>query len=630
MRKARTTWVLGGVAALTVSGAVWGTACERRARPPTVAADENGDGGRGAADLGQTQLPREPRALLDALVQADLEAEMAFSPTLATWLGAVAHGDDRLDDLRAEALAREAGRCRALLDRVRAIDVGRLDSARQIERRLLQKRCEEKLFDLVELRVYERNPIVYVDLLNGAIDELVADGAVVAQPAERADRMKAIASRLWKFRSLLDEARRNLRAGTPQGVSDLAVKRAVELTASLRSFVGETLPRALQPAEAKLHDELRAAEGDASRALDDFGSWLTRDLAPRAKGAEALGAARFAERLRTSEGVTIAPEVLAAAFERALRESKRRHDDLVKQISAAAPPVGIGPNAKGPVDVGRLLEEDHARPEELLAQAETLAQAVLAFVRAQKLAPLDDRAPSPVVREMPPHLWGFVRLVAPRPLQPEKPDKKEPALLFVDGVEREWTDRQKNEHLRALNRTALLVRLAHDLVGHLPIAQAQRKAPGTLAKVAQTPSFVEGYAHYIERALVDAGFAAGDLKLRLQIERVAMLRAARALAAVRYHALGAKLDDLTELFVNDALLDEAQARREAERVAVDPLVLADCLGRLAIEKLRSDWRAAHPDATLGEFHAALLARGALPLPMIRELLLSATEPGPLL
>jgi uncharacterized protein (DUF885 family) len=582
--------------------------------------------------MARVELPREPRALLDALVQADLDAELAFSPTLGTWLGA-AHGDDRLDDLRAEALAREAGRCKALLDRVRGLDPARLDPPRQTERRLLQKRCEERLFDLGELHVYERNPVVYVDLLQASIDELVADGAVVTQPAERADRLKAIASRLWKFRPLLDEARRNLRAGTAQGVSELGVKRAVELTASLRSFVGETLPRTLQPADAKLLDELRAAEGDASRALDDFGSWLTRDLLPRARGAEALGAARFAERLRTSEGVTIAPEQLAAAFERALRESRRRHDDLVKQLAAAPPPVGARGGEKGPLDVNRLLEEDHARPEELLAQAEATAQAVLAFAKAQKLGPVDDRAPPLVVREMPQHLWGFLRLVAPRPLAVDRDkdkDKREAPILFVDGVEKQWTDRQKSEHLRALNRTALLVRLAHDLVGHLAIAQAQRRAPGTLAKIAQTPSFVEGYAHYAERALVEAGFAPGDLKLRLQLERVAMLRAARALAAVRFHALGAKLDEITELFVAEAALDEAQARREAERVAVDPLVLVDCLGRLAIEKLRADWRAAHPDATLGEFHAALLQRGALPLPMIREILLPDDEPGPLL
>jgi len=628
MRKARRKWAQGTVAGGWLAASLFSGVGGCTERKPTAAATRASDGGAGpGVDMARAELPREPRALLDALVQADVEAELAFSPALGTWLGA-GHGDDRLDDLRAEALAREANRAKALLERVRAIDPARLDPPRKIEWTLLQKRCERTLFELGELRVFERNPVVYVDLLEGSLDELVADGTVVTQPAERGDRLKAIASRLWKFRSLLDEARRNLRAGTPQGVSELGVKRAAELTASLRSFVGETLPRALQPADAKLLDELRAAEGDASRALDDFGSWLTRDLLPRARGTEALGAARFAERLRTSEGVTIAPEQLAVAFERALRESRRRHDDLVKQISVAPPPVGAAAGgAKGPLDVNRLLEEDHARPDELVAQAETMAQAVLAFVKAQRLAPVDERAPALQIRDMPPHLWGFLRLVTPRPLAA---DKKEAPLLFVDGVEKEWTDRQKNEHLRALNRTALLVRLAHDLVGHLPIAQSARRAPGTLAKIASTPSFVEGYAHYAERALVDAGFAAGDLKLRLQLERVAILRAARALAAVRFHALGAKLDEITELFVAEAGLDEAQARREAERVAGDPLVVADCLGRLAIEKLRADWRAAHPDATLGEFHAALLARGALPLPMIREALLPSDEPTPLL
>ena len=87
-------------------------------------------------------------------------------------------------------------------------------------------RGPDALFDLTELRPLERNPLVYVDLAQSAIDELVTD-----ESAPLADRLRAINARLWKIRPLLDEARRNLRA---QAAPELAVRRAIELAQSAK------------------------------------------------------------------------------------------------------------------------------------------------------------------------------------------------------------------------------------------------------------------------------------------------------------------------------------------------------------------------------------------------------------
>src|SRR5581483_7553289 len=118
-----------------------------------------------------------------------------------------------------------------------------------------------------------------------------------------AERVRTVTARLWKLRSLFDEARRNLRAGSPTGAADLMVRKAIELGQAERTYLGETLPRALAltDPQRKPTDELRAALGDAGRALDDFLGWLSRDLLPRARGELALGPARFLDKLRLSE-----------------------------------------------------------------------------------------------------------------------------------------------------------------------------------------------------------------------------------------------------------------------------------------------------------------------------------------
>jgi uncharacterized protein (DUF885 family) len=550
------------------------------------------------------ELPRDAKARLDVLMRDNLDAELAESPVTATWLGAHGH-DDAIDDVRLDAQVRTVQRLRALLDRVRAIDDRELDPARAVDRWLLERRTENALYDLTELRPLERNPVVYVELASGAIGELLTEDTLTP------DRLRALTERLWQIRRLLDEARRNLRGPT----AELAVRKAIELGSAAKGFLAETLPKAVQPADVKSAENFRAADGDATRALDDFVGWLSRDLLPRAHGDFALGRERLLEKLKLAEGLEgVTPEQLVALGERELKEARRRYDEAARQVAAG----------RAGADPLKIVEEDHAKPDELMIAAQANAEAVTDFVRAQKWATLPEPA-RPKVLDLPPALWGFAQLSVAGPLEPKPRD----GYLYVDPVDKAWPEKRKQEHLRAFNRPTMVMAFLHDLPGQYVLNERNRRAPTTMLKLALAPTLVEGWPGYAERALLDAGFAPGDARVRLVVERAAMLRAARLVAAVRLHALGAKLDDVAKLLADEAYCDDYQARREAERAALDPWVLYDALGRVEIEKLRDDWRAAHDDASLGAFHDALLAHGTPPVTLLRKLLLPGDKRSPL-
>jgi uncharacterized protein (DUF885 family) len=545
------------------------------------------------------ELPKDAKARLDLMVKEDLEAELAYSPTLATWLGAHAW-DDRLDDVRQDAQAREVARLKTLRDRVRAIEPKELDPNRRIDRELLIHRCENALFELTDARPLERNPVTYIDLVQSSIDELIKDEATPLP-----DRLRAITARLWKVRPLTDEARRNLRA---QAVPELFVRRAVELGGQARSFLGETLPRVVQVADAKAMDDFRQANGDATRALDDFVGWLQHDLLPRARGDYAMGAGRLMEKLWVAEQVEgRTPDQLASLAEKELKDARKRYDDAARQLSGG----------KAGVDVMKLVEDDHGKPDELVGAAQAQVEAMIGFVQTDKLVPLPtDGQERPKVLEMPPAGWGFAQLIGTAPLE-----RSRPAMLYIDPVDKAWPEKRKQEHLRAFNRPIMVATLLHDVIGHFVASERDRRAPTTMQKIALAGSFVEGWPNYTERMLVDAGFGGGDPRVRLVLERSVMVRTARMLAVVRLHALGAKLDDVVKLFTDEVGLDDYVARREAERAAIDPMVIMDALGRIEIERLRDDWRAAHEGATLGQFHEALLAHGSPPVLALRKVLL---------
>ena len=551
-------------------------------------------------------LPPDGKARLDLFVRENLDAELAYSPSTATWLGV--HGyDDRIDDVGSFAEAREVVRLRQLLERLRTVDDETLDANRRIDRLLLERRTQRSLYELTELKPYEHNPIVYLDLAQASVAELVADEQM-APP----ERLRTVAARLWKLRSLFDEARRNLRGG-PTGVSELSVRKAIELGQGARSYFAETLPKALQLRDPKLMEDFRAAEGDATRALDDFVGWLNKDLLPRAKGDPALGRDRLVELWRLRFGITRTPEELVALAERELKDSRHRYDEAQKALTGGKPGV----------DLAKLIEDDHGKPDELQQQAQAAVETMIAFVRGEHLATLPDPE-RPKVVDMPPASWGFALLSMAAPLE-----RARDAYLYIDPIAPNWPERRKQEHLRAFNRSVMVLTLMHDVIGHFLEAERNRRAPTTMQKISLSPDFLEGWPHYVEKMMLDEGFASGDAKLRIAVERSIMLRAARLSAVVRLHALNAKLDDVVKLFTDEALLDDFVARREAERALVDPLVAADALGRLAIERLRDDWRAAHPDGTLGGFHDALLAHGSPPIWVLRKLLLPGDAGAPL-
>ncbi|MGZ3407157.1 MAG: DUF885 family protein, partial [Polyangia bacterium] len=530
--------------------------------------------------------------------------ELVEQPITATWLGVHAWDAD-VDDVRAESQAHTIVRLRVLLERLRGIDDKLLDSTHAFDRLLLEHHADHQLYTMTELRPLERNPIVYCDLAQSAIYELVTDEFLAPT-----DRLRAINARLWKIRGLLNEARRNLRPTAPE----LAVRRAIDLAQSTKGFIAETLPKAMQDVpDPKLNDDLRNASGDASRALDDFAGWLTRDLLPRAHGDFALGRDRLMETLRRGQGIDVTPELLVSLGERELKEARRRLDEATRAATG-----------KSGAEVSKLLEEDHGKPEELLTSAQQMLESAVEFARTQHLwtAPEPER---PKVIEMPPALWGYMQLQMAGPLE----QRAHEAYLYVDPVDKSWPDRKKQEHLRTFNRPVMARTMLHEALGHYVQAEIDRHAPTTMQKVALSPLFVEGWAAYVEEMMLAEGWLPGDARVRVAAARGTVLRAARLVAAVRLHALGGKIDDAVKVFTDEAGLEDVPARREAERAAIDPMVLADALGRIAIIKLRDDWRAAHVGAPLGQFHDALLRHGTASPILLRRMLLPGDTASPL-
>jgi uncharacterized protein (DUF885 family) len=100
------------------------------------------------------------------------------------------------------------------------------------------------------------------------------------------------------------------------------------------------------------------------------------------------------------------------------------------------------------------------------------------------------------------------------------------------------------------------------------------------------------------------------------------VRLARFVVGIRLHTEDWSVEQGVRFFREEAFLEEASARREAERGTFDPTYLVYSAGKLMLLKLRRDWyeeQGGKP--SLRAFHDALLAHGSAPFWALRRLML---------
>jgi uncharacterized protein (DUF885 family) len=136
-------------------------------------------------------------------------------------------------------------------------------------------------------------------------------------------------------------------------------------------------------------------------------------------------------------------------------------------------------------------------------------------------------------------------------------------------------------------------------------------------------SFTEGWAHYCEHMMIEAGFRRGDVRLKLGQLAEALVRLARFVVAIRLHCEDLSVEQGMRFFRDEAFLEEATARREAERGTFDPTYLVYSVGKLMLLKMRRDYKDQQAGKfSMRAFHDALLAQGNAPFWAHRRLLLA--------
>jgi uncharacterized protein (DUF885 family) len=510
--------------------------------------------------------------------------------------------DDLLEDLSRSSLEAHVRALAGFGRRLQQIDPAVLPSVERVEHPIVAANIEARMYELEAVRSWERNPQLYADALGISLA-----GQALFNYAPQEERARRIVSKLRQTARLVKAARDNIRE-----CPGIFVKIGLETWRGVLTFIEADLPRAFSTLD-DLHilADLADTSTEAGHAIKGYVDYLEHDLAPRAKASFRLGRATFERKLKLEEGITLSAERLLAIAVRELHDVQEEFRTVAGRM-----------NGSDPVNIWRRAKEQHPEPGQLVAVAQEQVKELATFLQRQAIVSLPESEPVVVAPSPEFYRWAFASMWTPGPFE-SKPSR---AYYYLTDVDQGWTPERQQEHMRDFNFPTLWNISIHEVYpGHFLHYQHLRQVESKVRKstLFAPASFVEGWAHYCEQMMTEAGFRRGDDTFKLGQLAEALVRLARFVVAIRLHCEDLSVEQGMRFFRDEAFLEEATARREAERGTFDPTYLVYSIGKLMMLKLRRDYKDSQGGRfSMRVFHDAVLAQGNAPFWAHRRLLLA--------
>jgi uncharacterized protein (DUF885 family) len=548
----------------------------------------------------------------EAVAEEYIKGYLSAHPLEGTALGLHEY-DGKITDYSRLALDAELSRLRRFDDRLSKFDLGKLSPRQSIDLRILQAAVKKDLFEMQDMSLFERNPMVYAR---------AADVNVYIKRnfAPLEDRVRSLAAIESQIPNILIAAKTNL--------NDVLPKPYVELAIQIAKGSADFLKKDLIAAVGNLKDEhLRVAFHEANRkaanALNDYAAWLEREKLPKASMDFALGEEKFRRFLAQTEFVDLPPQKILEIGLEQLKAEQTAFAEAAKKID---------PN-KSPLEVFKQIQSEHPTPQNLIPNVAKDLDKIRKYVLSRRLVgiPSDVRAK---VKETPQYLraTSFASMDTPGPFE----KRANEAYYYVTPTENDWPEKQKEEWLTAFNYyTSDVVSIHEAYPGHYVQFLHLNASPASkVEKIFGSYAFVEGWAHYCEKMMLDEDYGSSTnstpseddvkraAKYRMAQADEALLRLCRLCASIKMHTQKMSLDEATKFFRENCYYEEKPARQEAMRGTFDPGYFNYTLGKLQILKLRDDYKAQQgDDFSLQKFHNELLDHGMPPIRLLREIML---------
>lgn len=534
-----------------------------------------------------------------------LAGYLSWRPQQAVGLGFHEY-DGKVTDYSKASLDGELKRLKDFEQKLNSVDTADLSPKMFYDYRILKSAIQYDIFNFEDFHSYTHNPMNYA----GAVD---VNLYIKRDFAPLVDRLRYVIAVEQKIPEVYAAAKANLEDSLPKPYIETAISIAEggagflkgDLLVALKDVKNDTLMKSFTEVNKK-----------AIAAIEDFVSWLRKEKLPRANSAYAIGKDNYKKMLLYSEDIRMSPEEI---LEIGLKELELEKDRFNKAAAIINP-------KKKPRDVLNDVQKEHPSAENLIPEAKKNLEMIRQFVIDKKICTM----PSEVrvqVKETP----QYARATSTASMDVAGPfeTKASESYYYITPVDAAWTPKQKEDWLSSFDYyTTDNVTVHEAYPGHYTqFLHLNASSASKIEKIFGSYAYIEGWAHYCEKMMIDEGFGNdGDsiraAKYRMAQSGDALLRLCRLCVSIKMHCQGMTVAEGTKFFMDNWYQGEKPSAQEALRGSFDPGYLFYTVGKLQILKLREDYKKQEGSSfSLKSFHDQLMDNGMPPIRLLREVLL---------
>jgi uncharacterized protein (DUF885 family) len=537
----------------------------------------------------------------DVYVNDFLNRYFAARPDVAVLAGRHEF-DGKLPDWSEEGLKREIARLHAERDRAMSFNAASLDERQRFERDYLLAQIDKDLFWIESADWPHRNPYFYADPID-------PDVYVSREYAPLDKRLRAYTAYAKAIPAAIAQIRGNLRPPLPRTY----VKIGRTSIGGLADFYEKDVPAVFAPvSDQGLQSDFRTANEAAITAVRDFDKWLASQEAS-ATDQFALGADKFREMLKATEGVDVPLDQLEQIGRRDMERNLSALSEACKTYAPGQTVQQCLAKAKAQKPEGSVLDAARRQLTDLKA-----------FIAEKNLVTIPGTEEAKVAEAPPYKRWNFAYINIPGPYETGLP-----STYYISPPDPSWPREKRDAYVPG--KAELLFTSVHEVwPGHFLQFLHANRSPSKFGQVFVGYAFAEGWAHYTEEMMWEAGLGNQDAEAHIGQLLEALLRNARFLSAIGMHTKGMTVAESERMFQEEGHQDAGNAEQQAERGTFDPAYINYTMGKLMIRKLREDWTAQRGGRSAWkEFHDQFLKYGGPPIPLVRAAMLRGNNTGSL-
>ena len=482
-----------------------------------------------------------------------LDGAMRLSPVFATQIGDHRF-DAELDDLSPEGRAKSLAFSKSMLADLEKIDRSKLSRENQVDASVLRNQLRYDIWGYENLQSWAWDPMIYSQLAGGAIYSLVARDF-----APLPDRLRNATLRMEKIPALFAQMRANL---DPARVPEIHAQTVAKQNKGVLSLIDDLIVPNTGDLAAGDRQNLEAAIATLRKAVDEHQAWLDKTLVPKAKGDFRIGQKLYDQKLAFALDSPLSRADIRSRAEAELTRVRADMYSVARGVLAGREGAPETPAAPSPAQqqaaIQAALELAYAdRPtrDKVVETAKSTLASATDFVRAKDLITLPD---APVKVILMPEFQRGVSVAycdSPGPL-----DKSLDTFYAVSPIPDDWTDEQTTSYLREYNTRSIDELSIHEAMpGHYVQIWHSNKYPSVLRAVLSSGSFVEGWAVYAEKVMVDAGYRDNDPLYHLIQLKWYLRVITNAIIDQAIHVDGMSRDDAMKLMTEKGFQEEREA-----------------------------------------------------------------------